>query len=135
MSADVKNAQNAVKGMQKAKDMEGKLGLDDLGSPPLCHIVVNAIAAFFVAPLGHYLARPSDIKSLSFMGVSVVWFVCWVLNMIPVLGDIAVYVTGPVMFVVIVYTCFVAFVSEKRNPRKKAASSGVLSMERGGFQV
>ena len=75
MAAEVKNAQNAVKGLQKAKEMEAKLGLDELGSPPLCHVAVNAIVAFFIPPLGHYLARPSDIKSMSFVGVLGVWLV------------------------------------------------------------
>ena len=113
--------------------MEGKLGLDELGKPPMCHWIVNAIVGFFVPPLGHFLSRPSDVKSLSFVGVTGVCVACWVLNMIPFLRSLLSLLTWPVLTVLGIYAIFVAFVSEKRNPRPtKPPSSGVLSMERGG---
>lgn len=40
---------------------------------PMCHVAVNVILALFVPPLAHYLARPGDVKSCSFIFVLVVW--------------------------------------------------------------
>ena len=136
MATEMQNVQTAAALASQTKGLAGKLGLDVLGKPPMCHVYVNAVAAFFVPPLGHYLARPGDIKSKSFTGVFAIWLASWVLSLIPIVGSIISFVTGPVIFVVTVYSIFVVFWSEKRNPRDPAlmanAEPGVLSIERGG---
>lgn len=120
------DAKNAMSAMQKVNDTQKKLGLDVVGRPPMCHIVVNCIVALIVAPLAHWLARPDDIKSLSFLGTLVAYLVFLpVAEWIPFLG-------GFVWLALVVYTVFVCLMSEKRQPyaASKASSSGVVDLER-----
>ena len=121
-----KDAQNAMSAMQKVNDTQKKLGLDVVGRPPLCHVIVNCVVALFCAPLAHWLARPDDIKSISFLGTLVAYLVFLpIADWIPFLG-------GFFFLALVVYTVFVCLMSEKRQPyaTSKAASSGVVDLER-----
>ena len=66
--SQVNDAKNAMSAMQKVNDAQKKLGLDESGRPPMCHVVVNCIVGIIFPSVGHWLARPDDVKSLSFFG-------------------------------------------------------------------
>ena len=90
----------------------------------MCHVILNCIVAFFIPVLGHFLARPGDVKSLSFIGTAIANLVGYYLvGWIPIIG--------PMFYVVlIVYVWFVALMSEKKQPYQKAGASGVVDLER-----
>eukprot|EP01052_Picozoa_sp_SAG31_P015946 SAG31_NODE_1039_length_10212_cov_8.897063_5_plen_191_part_00 len=121
-------------GTTQAKSTQQKLGLDADGKPPMCHVIVNCIVAFFIPPLGHFLARPSDLSSPSFLGTLVVWVVAWILSGLPLLGDLLLYIGAPFIFLVTVYAIFVCCVANARQPygsdKDKDKNSGVIAMER-----
>ena len=123
MSTDMQNVQTAVATIQTAKRYEIMLGLDVPCKPPMCHVYANAIVAFFLPPLGHYLARPGDVTSKSFLGVSVIWLASCVISFIPILGSILWFITFPAWILVTIYAIFVVFLAEKRNPRDPAPTA------------
>ena len=55
-------------------------------SEPLCPVVVSIIVALFAPPLGHYLSRPGDFQSPSFIGVTLVFILPWVFVGLPFWG-------------------------------------------------
>ena len=122
--SQVNDAKNAMSAMQKVNDAQKKLGLDESGRPPMCHVVVNCIVGIIFPAVGHWLARPDDVKSLSFFGV--------------LAAQIAVYILGfiwdllatLVQVVAAIYVVFVCLMSEKRQPYKKDTGSGAVDLER-----
>ena len=125
MAQAVKDGQNAMSAMQKVNDTQKKLGLDEVGRPPMCHVVINCIVALFIPCLAHWLARPDDIKSMSFVGVVIAQIAGYILFEIPFIG-------GVLYTLVVVYVLFVCLLSEKRQPyaASKTSSSGVVDLER-----
>lgn len=119
----VKDAQNAMSAMQKVSDAQKKLGLDVVGRPPMCHWAVNCIVAIFFPCLAHFLARPDDIKSLSFVGVVVAQIAGYILFEIPFVGSV-------LYTMLVLYVIFVCLMSEKKSPYQKSGSSGVVDLER-----
>jgi len=121
--SQVKDAQNAMSAMQKVNDTQKKLGLDSVGRPPMCHVAVNTLVALIFPAIAHWLARPDDIKSMSFIGVVIAQIVGYILFEIPFIG-------GMLYTAVVIYVIFVVCLSEKRQPYGAAKSSGVVDLER-----
>ena len=121
--SQVNDAKNAMSAMQKVNDTQAKLGLDTVGRPPLCHVAVNCIVAIFIPALSHWLARPDDIKSLSFIGVVIAQIAGYILFEIPFVGSL-------LYTLVVVYCIFVCLLSEKRQPYGASEDSGVVDLER-----
>lgn len=121
----VKDGQNAMSAMQKVNDTQKKLGLDEVGRPPMCHVIINCIAALFIPCLAHWLARPDDIKSVSFIGVVIAQIAGYILFEFPFIG-------GLLYTLLVIYVLFVCLLSEKRQPyaASKTSSSGVVDLER-----
>ena len=126
--SQVQDAKNAMSAMQKVNDTQKKLGLDVVGRPPMCHVAINILASLFFPVLAHFLARPDDIKSLSFVGVLLGQIAAYVLSFIPIIS----YVGSAVYICAVFYTIFVCLMSEKRQPyaASKTSSSGVVDLER-----
>jgi uncharacterized membrane protein len=87
-------------------------------------VIVNLIAAFFIAPLGHWLARPSDLKSKSFLATLGAFVIGWVLSWI-FIGYILVVAAW-------IWASFVCVVSEKNRvdldpPEDTKAAPGAAS--------
>ena len=90
---------------------------------------------------GHYLSRPNDFKSNSFLLVAGVWLAAIIINFIPGLETIMSFVLYPLLFIVFCWNCFVAVLAERKRPspaERKAAKdsaekqldSGVVDLER-----
>lgn len=120
----VGDVQNAMSTMQKVSDAQSKLGLDQDARPPMCHVILNCIVAIFIPALAHFLARPGDVKSMSFIGVSAAnLFSYLALHYIPIIG--------PLFFaLLVIYVIFVCLMSEKKQPYQKSGASGVVDLER-----
>ena len=124
----MQDAKNAMSAMQKVNDTQKKLGLDVVGRPPMCHVIINCIVSIFFPVLAHFLARPDDIKSLSFLGVLAGQIAAYVLGWIPIIS----YFGSMIYVCVAVYCIVVCIMSEKRQPygSNKSSSSGVVDLER-----
>jgi hypothetical protein len=125
-----------------------KLGLAQTAQPPMCHVAVNAGVACccccMCTPVcAHYLARPADLTTRSFLGLVAYYCVYWVLIYLyfyvwhggdnlacvtPTGTDeetgapeyhTGCYVIGWLQWPMLFYTLFVVLLSEKQQPSGK----------------
>ena len=134
MAAQLKKAQDAKKAADAASAGGSFMFGDVEVGPPLGpHVILNIVVAFFVPPLGHYLSRPGDFKSNSFLGVSAIWFVCIVFAFLGI-DFLTDFVMGPLLFLNVIWTWIVCVIHEKNRPspaeKKAAKDSGVVDLER-----
>jgi len=90
------------------------------GRPPLCHVILNVIVAFFFPIVSHFLARPDDHISLSFIGTIGAQLISYILGWLG-RGDnldssLITSLGGLIYFVLVVYVILVCLLTEKKNP-------------------
>ena len=90
------------------------------GRPPLCHVILNVIVAFFFPIVSHFLARPDDHISLSFIGTIGAQLISYILGWLGSRDNLdSVLITslgGLIYFVLVVYVILVCLLTEKKNP-------------------
>ena len=101
------------------------------GRPPLCHVILNVIVAFFFPIVSHFLARPDDHISLSFIGTIGAQLISYILGWLGK-GDnldssLITSLGGLIYFVLVVYVILVCLLTEKKNPYQ-VQTAPVLAM-------
>lgn len=91
---------------------------DDAAAAHRCHVIINLIVAFFIAPVGHWFARPGDFKSLSFMGTCGAWIIGWPFSFTPIVG----FLGWLLVVAAWIWASFVCVVSEKNRSSGQSAA-------------
>ena len=90
------------------------------GRPPLCHVILNVIVAFFFPIVSHFLARPDDHISLSFIGTIGAQLISYILGWLGSYNNLdsslITSLGGLIYFVLVVYVILVCLLTEKKNP-------------------
>ena len=90
------------------------------GRPPLCHVILNVIVAFWFPIVSHFLARPDDHISLSFIGTIgaqlVSYILIWLGRVDNLDSSLITSLGGLIYFVLVAYVILVCLLTEKKNP-------------------
>ena len=159
------NRQPSTAGHVSSSGCLQKLGLGQPNDrPPLCHACVNVgvgccCCCICTPPLAHFLARPYDVMTPSFLGLCVYYCVFYASTYL-ILSDDPAKCIGPtdyddetgapeyplactilsaLQFPMLLYTLFVVLWSEKQYPsgkpppcsKKMPSKSGAVDLERG----